>query len=69
MIFRLTVIIIRKSQSDRSNKSKYKNVGVLPIPIVKSNISSVSPSASSERNMVLIIDYKKPEQEYLTAVK
>ena len=32
-------------------KSKYKKVGVLPIRIVKSNISSVYPS--SERNMFL----------------
>ena len=34
-------------------KSKYKKVGVLPIQIVKSNVSSVGPL--SERNMDIFL--------------
>ena len=39
---------LQKAQGIHSRKSKYKKVGVLPIRIVKSNVSSVGPL--SERN-------------------
>ena len=40
--------------ASRFKKSKYKKVGVLPIRIVKSNVSSVGPS--SERNNIFLSD-------------
>ena len=35
-------------RQSRDTKSKYKKVGVLPIRIVKSNVSSVGPSSEKK---------------------
>ena len=40
-----------KNVSTVSTECKYQKVGVLPIRIVKSNVSSVGRSSESERNI------------------
>ena len=51
------------AQAEQRYKSKYKKVGVLPIWIVQSNVSSIGPS--SERNSFLFLSDEGPMLENL----
>ena len=59
---------VLRSQSDRY-KSKYKKVGVLPMRIVKSNVSSVGPSSERNQYMYINIWYIFPKQVHVLVAK